>query len=396
MKHAKSGTSELLSTRGSVRRWFVVEPVANVLEGNNNSSSNEFALCYYKTMASQEPIGWYFLSEFEEIDEDTFLRQIILRHPCRTFRLQAEVMDEHRMWIHGLSTLCASRAKILKDGRDRYPVKVAKPAEIDQQICRIPQAKKEHESRKTELQFLQSVNGSSFNENYFSAVGHPAPKNHTIINDAAEEEEEEEVEPSLITTGSKENESLATKGLMDGVSSQSFPYFIGKNSNPLQMTRREEDDSTSDSTFQNLAISETVEPEEAETIEPASSNGYDDEFQANNFVPPESSPCLDDCVIRDEECIETNETNGLFEQNCLNLSSQCSASIVHTSTSEAHSQRIIEPVDENNWDDWDDEMFDNGKILQSAEPAKAIKVDMVALCGVAPDPNFVNDDWDQP
>jgi len=113
MKHAKSGTSELLSTRGSVRRWFVVEPVANVLEGNNNSSSNEFALCYYKTMASQEPIGWYFLSEFEEIDEDTFLRQIILRHPCRTFRLQAEVMDEHRMWIHGLSTLCASRAKVL-------------------------------------------------------------------------------------------------------------------------------------------------------------------------------------------------------------------------------------------------------------------------------------------
>lgn len=285
----------------------------------------------------------------------------------------------------------------MKDGRDRYPVKVAKPAEIDQQqVCRIPQAEKEHESRKTELQFLQSVNGSSFNNNYFSAFGHPAPKNHTIINDAADDDEEEEEvqEPSFIT--SKENESLATKGLIDGVGSQSFPYFIGENSNPLQMTRREEDDRTSDTIFQNLAISEPVEPEEAETIEPASFNGYDDEFQANNFVPPKSSPRLDDCVISDEECIETNETNGIFEQHCLNLSSQCSASIVHTSTFEAHSQRIIEPVEENNWDDWDDEMFYNGKILQSAESPKSIKVDMVALCGVAPDPNFVDDDWDQP
>jgi hypothetical protein len=111
MKHTHA-SSELLSTRGSVRRWFVVEPVGN-LEDDTTSKSNDFVLYYYKTKTSQEPIGWYFLSEFEEIDEDTFLRQIILRHPSRTFRLQADVIEEHRMWIQGLSALCAGQAKVI-------------------------------------------------------------------------------------------------------------------------------------------------------------------------------------------------------------------------------------------------------------------------------------------
>jgi hypothetical protein len=92
------GGSDLLLTRGSVRRWFVVE----------EERRNEYVLFYYKTQVSKEPSGWYFLSELEEVDEDTFLQQIILRHPSRLFRLKAETIEDHRMWIHGLSLLCRS------------------------------------------------------------------------------------------------------------------------------------------------------------------------------------------------------------------------------------------------------------------------------------------------
>ena len=105
-KKTKSDGGPSLSG-GATRRWFVVEPVGGL--GDNNC--NDFALYYYKTKTSKEPIGWYFLSEFEEIDEDTFSRQIILRHPSRTFRLRAEDVEEHTTWIRGLSSLC-TEAKV--------------------------------------------------------------------------------------------------------------------------------------------------------------------------------------------------------------------------------------------------------------------------------------------
>jgi hypothetical protein len=109
MKHIPGG-SDLLSTRGSVRRWFVVE----------EEQKDEYVLFYYKTEISKEPSGWYFLSELEEVDEDTFLQHIILRHPSRVFRLKADTIEEHRMWIHGLSLLCQPYgAKVKKETQSK-------------------------------------------------------------------------------------------------------------------------------------------------------------------------------------------------------------------------------------------------------------------------------------
>jgi len=107
----KSNKKNSTAERDFVQRWFVVEAV-------DDTDQNGLALHCYPRRGASKATAWYFLNEIEEIDELTFRKQLVLRHPQKTLVLQATTNEIHRKWLAGLSTLCVN-AKMFKDGSAR-------------------------------------------------------------------------------------------------------------------------------------------------------------------------------------------------------------------------------------------------------------------------------------
>ena len=96
----------------------------------------------------------------------------------------------------------------------------------------------------------------------------------------------------------------------------------------------------------------------------------------------------------DGEDISLGTEDWLFEQSCLNLNEKADGKTARSIQPSANSHYNMTASD-TNWDAWDDSDHSDKEISTSQFADQKQKPrSMLELCGVEPDPNFVEDDWD--
>jgi hypothetical protein len=155
----------------------------------SSSSSNivvtaSLALFCYQGKGSTKASAWYFLNEIEAIDELTFRRHIVIKHPNRTLIVHAYDSNVHSKWLHGLCQLCKN-AKILKDGSERTlaPGISASTIPIIQRHSALIRQREERASNVADqASFLQNLNRGA-RSSYIEDGGTHEGDNDAAVND---------------------------------------------------------------------------------------------------------------------------------------------------------------------------------------------------------------------